>query len=153
MSMLDSLKTHTVIVADTGDIGQIARYKPQDATTNPSLLFKAAQQQEYRGLVEEALRYSQSISGTAAERTAAFTDRLAVNFGVEILKLIPGRVSTEVPAAYSFDTAGSVAKARALIAMYEKAGIARERVLIKLGSTWEGIKAAELLERESTTAI
>ncbi len=149
MSMLDSLKAHTVIVADTGDIGQIAQYKPRDATTNPSLLGKAAQQLEYRPLVEEALRYSQSISGTAADRTAAFTDRLAVNFGIEILKLIPGRVSTEVPASYSFDTAGSVAKARALIAMYEKAGIARERVLIKLGSTWEGIKAAELLERES----
>lgn len=148
MSMLDSLKTHTVVVADSGDIGQIAQYKPRDATTNPSLLGKAAQQAEYRPLVDEALRYSRSGSGTDTERTAAFMDRLAVNFGIEILKIIPGRVSTEVPASYSFDTTGSVAKARALIAMYEHAGIARERVLIKLGSTWEGIKAAEVLERE-----
>jgi transaldolase len=148
MSMLDSLKTHTVIVADSGDIGQIAQYKPRDATTNPSLLGKAAQQPEYRPLVDEALRYSRSGSGTDGERTAAFMDRLAVNFGCEILKLIPGRVSTEVPASYSFDRDGSVAKARALIAMYEHAGIARERILIKLGTTWEGIRAAELLERE-----
>jgi len=148
MSMLDSLKTHTVVVADSGEISQLAQYKPRDATTNPSLIGKAAQRPEYRPLVDEALRYSQSVSGTTAERTAAFMDRLAVNFGCEILKLIPGRVSTEVPASYSFDTAGSVAKARALIAMYEKAGIGRERVLIKLGTTWEGIRAAELLERE-----
>lgn len=148
MSMLDSLKTHTVIVADTGDIGQIARYKPQDATTNPSLLFKAAQQQEYRGLVEEALRYAAKKASVGSGQTALFMDKLAVNFGCEILRIIPGRVSTEVDASFSFDTAGSIEKARSLIGLYEQAGVARERILIKLASTWEGIKAAEQLERE-----
>ena len=148
MSELDSLKQYTTVVADTGDIGAIAQYKPQDATTNPSLLFKAAQQKEYRGLVEEAHHYAEKKGGAASAQSALFMDKLAVNFGCEILKIIPGRVSTEVDASYSFDMAGSIDKARFLIGLYEQAGIARERILIKLGSTWEGIKAAEQLEKE-----
>src|SRR6187551_2512820 len=148
MSSLDSLKQYTTVVADTGDIGAIAQYKPQDATTNPSLLFKAAQQKEYRGLVDEALGYAAKKASAGSQQTALFMDKLAVNFGCEILKIIPGRVSTEVDASYSFDTQGSIAKAHELIKLYEDAGIARERILIKLGSTWEGIKAAEQLEKE-----
>ncbi len=148
MSELESLKQFTTVVADTGDIGAIAQYKPQDATTNPSLLFKAAQQKEYRPLVEEALAYAAKKASAGSEQTALFMDKLAVNFGCEILKIIPGRVSTEVDASFSFDQQGSIDKARSLIKMYEDAGIARERILIKLGSTWEGIKAAEQLEKE-----
>jgi transaldolase len=147
MSSLDSLKQFTTVVADTGDIGAIAQYKPQDATTNPSLLFKAAQQPEYKSLVEEALRYA-GKKATGAAQTALFMDKLAVNFGCEILKIIPGRVSTEVDASYSFDLKGSIDKARQLIELYQSAGVGRERILIKLGSTWEGIKAAEQLEKE-----
>ncbi|MDF3068424.1 MAG: talB [Polyangiaceae bacterium] len=147
MSELESLKQFTTVVADTGDIGAIAQYKPQDATTNPSLLFKAAQQKEYKHLVDEAISYSKKASAGSAQ-TELFMDKLAVNFGIEILKIIPGRVSTEVDASYSFDRDGSIAKARELIKLYEDAGIARERILIKLGSTWEGIKAAEQLEKE-----
>ena len=148
MNNLESLRTYTTVVSDTGDIEAIAKYKPQDATTNPSLLAKAAQMPQYRGLVDEALRSSAGVSGDHAARTAAFMDKLAVNFGSEILKIIPGRVSTEVDAIYSFDTEGSIERARNFIALYEKAGISRDRILIKLGSTWEGIRAAERLERE-----
>jgi transaldolase len=148
MSQLESLKKYTTVVADTGDIQAIAKFKPQDATTNPSLLFKAAQMPQYRPLVEEALKYSSSHSGTEAERTSVFMDRLCVNFGSEILKIIPGRVSTEVDATYSFDTAHTIEKARNFIKLYEALGIARERILIKIGSTWEGIRAAEVLEKE-----
>lgn len=148
MNKLESLRKHTVVVADTGDIEAIAKHKPRDATTNPSLLLKAAQQPQYRALVEEALRHSQSVSGDKATRTAVFMDKLAVNFGLEILKIIPGRVSTEVDASLSFDTEATVAKARSFIDLYKKAGIDRERILIKIGSTWEGIRAAERLERE-----
>jgi transaldolase len=148
MSELESLKQYTTVVADTGDIGAIAQYKPQDATTNPSLLFKAAQQKEYRSLVEEAHSYAAKKGAAGKEQTALFMDKLAVNFGCEILKIIPGRVSTEVDASFSFDMQGSIEKARQLIKLYEDAGIARERILIKLGSTWEGIKAAEQLEKE-----
>jgi transaldolase len=146
MSLLDSLKRVTTVVADTGDIETIAQFKPQDATTNPSLLLKAAQQAHYRPLVDAALEEADRAGG--AERTAAFTDALAVNFGREILEIIPGRVSTEVDARLSFDTPGTVAKARHLISLYEKGRTPRERVLIKVGSTWEGIRAAEQLERE-----
>jgi transaldolase len=147
MSELESLKQFTTVVADTGDIASIAQYRPQDATTNPSLLFKAAQQPEYRGLVEEALAYAnRKASGPA--RTALFMYKMAVNFGCEILKIIPGRVSTEVDASFSFDTEGSIEKARQLIGLYADAGVSRERILIKLGSTWEGIKSAERLEKE-----
>ena len=158
MSLLDSLKRVTTVVADTGDIEAMRQFRPQDATTNPSLLLKAAQQPQYRELVEAALADAdrallrEGFGGQAGEReakrTEAFMDRLAVNFGSEILKIIPGRVSTEVDARLSFDTAGSVAKARELIGLYERAGIGRERILIKVGSTWEGIRAAGELERE-----
>ena len=148
MNNLESLRKHTMVVADSGDIEAIAKYKPQDATTNPSLLLKAAQKPAYRALVDEALAHAAKQSGDKTARTAAFMDKLSVNFGVEILKLIPGRVSTEVDASYSFDTAGSVAKAREFIALYRKAGVDSERVLVKLGSTWEGIRAAEQLEKE-----
>jgi len=135
-------------VADTGDIEAIAKYKPQDATTNPSLLLKAAQMPQYRALVEEALRTSEKVAGDRHARTEAFMDKLAVNFGSEILKIIPGRVSTEVDASYSFDTEGTVAKARSFIGLYKQAGIDPNRILIKVASTWEGIRAAERLERE-----
>jgi transaldolase len=147
MNHLESLKRHTVVVADTGDIDSIARFRPRDATTNPSLLLKAAQLPRYRGLVEEALARSERAGG-AAGRMAAFLDELAVAFGREILALVPGRVSTEVDASLSFDTEGTIAKAHGLIALYQRAGVPRERVLIKIASTWEGIRAAERLERE-----
>lgn len=146
MNQLDSLRKYSVVVADTGDIASIAKYKPQDATTNPSLLLKAAQQEQYANLVDDAVAFAQDQSGPA--RTEAFMDKLFVNFGLEILKLVPGRVSTEVDAGLSFDTAASIAKARRLIDLYKQAGIGRDRVLIKLASTWEGIRAAEQLERE-----
>jgi transaldolase len=147
MTLLESLKRHTTIVADTGDIEAIRKHRPQDATTNPSLLLKAAQQPAYRELVETALRASQSVAGDKAARTGAFMDSLAVNFGCEILKIVPGRVSTEVDPTLSFDTEGTIAKARHLIDLYAQAGVARERILIKVGSTWEGVRAAEQLER------
>lgn len=147
MSLLDALKRYTVVVADTGDIDAIRQHRPQDATTNPSLLLKAAQQPAYRALVDGAQAAAAKTPAGAA-RVDAFMDRLAVAFGCEILKLIPGRVSTEVDARYSFDTDGTVAKARELIALYAEAGVPKERVLIKIGSTWEGIRAAERLERE-----
>ena len=148
MSLLDSLKRVTTVVADTGDIDAMRQFRPQDATTNPSLLLKAAQLPQYRPLVDAALTDSDRLGLPEARRTEAFMDRLSVNFGREILKIVPGRVSTEVDARLSFDTAGSVSKARELVALYEKAGIDRERLLIKLGSTWEGIQAAAQLERE-----
>ena len=148
MNLLDSLKRYTTVVADTGDIEAIARYRPQDATTNPSLLFQAAQKPQYEPLVEGALRFAMHHPGEQADRVAAFMDRLLVNFGCEILKIIPGRVSTEVDASLSFDVEGTLAKARKLIGMYEEAGFGRDRVLIKVASTWEGIRAAERLERE-----
>jgi transaldolase len=148
MNLLESLKRFTTVVADTGDFEAIAEYQPQDATTNPSLLFQAAQKPAYEHLVDDALHFAIHCPGDRAARTEAFMDKLLVNFGTEILKIIPGRVSNEVDARLSFDTEASLAKARKLIAMYEKAGISRERILIKLASTWEGIRAAEELERE-----
>jgi transaldolase len=148
MNQLESLKKVTTVVADTGDLEAMAKYKPQDATTNPSLLLKASQMPQYKHLVDEALSYAGKTSGGKEAQATAFMDKLAVNFGCEILKIVPGRVSTEVDATLSFDMQGSVAKARQLIALYDKAGIARERILIKLGTTWEGIRAAELLEKE-----
>ena len=148
MSLLDSLKKFTTVVADTGDIESMRQFKPQDATTNPSLLLKAAQQPEYRALVDAALADADRASGGGAGRTEAFMDRLAVNFGKEILKIVPGRVSTEVDARLSFDMDATIAKARELIGLYESAGISRERILIKVGSTWEGIRAAGQLEKE-----
>ncbi|MCA1686100.1 MAG: transaldolase [Planctomycetia bacterium] len=148
MSLLDALKTHTTVVADTGDIESIARYKPQDATTNPSLLFQAAQQSQYAHLVEQALSEAAEAGGDKTAQAEAFMDMLFVAFGREILKIVPGRVSTEVDAGLSFDTEGTLAKAHRLIALYEEGGVGRDRVLIKIASTWEGIRAAEKLERE-----
>jgi transaldolase len=148
MSLLDALKRHTVVVADTGDIDAIRTHRPQDATTNPSLLLKAAQLPQYRHLVDAALADAANAADGAEARTEAFMDRLAVAFGREILEIIPGRVSTEVDARHSFDTDATLAKARGIIALYESAGVSRERVLVKIGSTWEGIRAAGQLERE-----
>ncbi|MDP3718894.1 MAG: transaldolase [Acidobacteriota bacterium] len=148
MSLLDSLKRVTTVVADTGDIESMRQFRPQDATTNPSLLLKAAQQPQYRPLVEAARADADRLGLAEAGRTEAFMDRLSVNFGREILKIVPGRVSTEVDARLSFDTAGTIAKARELIGLYEAAGVERARILIKVGSTWEGIRAAADLERE-----
>ena len=148
MTLLESLKKYTTVVADTGDIEAIARHRPQDATTNPSLLFHAAQMPVYRKLVEEATELASERGGRHEEMAAEFIDRLFVLFGSEILKVVPGRVSTEVAASLSFDTEGTIAKAHKLISLYEKKGVARERILIKVASTWEGIRAAELLEKE-----
>jgi transaldolase len=148
MNLLDSLKRSTTVVADTGDFESIAEHRPQDATTNPSLLYQAAQKPHYQHLVDEALAFALRSPGGAAARTTAFMDRLFVTFGCDILKIVPGRVSTEVDAGLSFDTEGTLAKARKLIGMYQEAGVGPERILIKVASTWEGIRAAKQLERE-----
>src|SRR5271154_1076979 len=148
MTLLESLENYTTVVADTGDIEAIARHRPQDATTNPSLLFHAAQMPAYRHLVEEAAELALERSGGHADMAEEFIDRLFVLFGCEILKVVPGRVSTEVAARLSFDTAATIAKAQKLISLYETKGVARERILVKIASTWEGIRAAELLEKE-----
>ncbi len=148
MNLLESLKQYTTVVADTGDIEAIARHRPQDATTNPSLLFHAAQMPLYRHLVDEATDLALERGGRHEEMAEEFIDRLFVLFGCEILKVVPGRVSTEVAARLSFDTEGTIAKARKLISLYEKAGVSRQRVLIKVASNWEGIRAAEQLEKE-----
>ncbi|MCH9632418.1 MAG: Transaldolase [Chlamydiae bacterium] len=146
---LDKLKEMTTVVADTGDFNSIKKYQPTDATTNPSLIFKAAtEQMEYQSLVEEAIQYGQSKAQDFDSQKGHIIDKLMVNFGCEILKIVPRRVSTEVDARLSFDIQGSIDKGHKLISMYEKAGIDRERILIKLASTWEGIKAAEQLEKE-----
>src|SRR5450631_782739 len=148
MTLFESLQKYTTVVADTGDIEAIARHRPQDATTNPSLLFHAAQMPAYRHLVDEATELAQGQGGDHDAMAAEFIDRLFVLFGCEILKVVPGRVSTEVAASLSFDTAATIAKGRKLISLYQKQGIKRERILIKIASTWEGIRAAELLEKE-----
>jgi len=142
MNQLQALKQHTTVVADTGDFHQIAQFQPQDATTNPSLILKAVQKLEYQPLLRDTL------ARHAAAPLDEQIDRLLVRFGCEILALIPGRVSTEVDARLSFDTAATVARARRLIALYEAEGVARARVLIKIAATWEGIAAAAALERE-----
>src|SRR5713101_680153 len=148
MKLLESLEQYTTVVADTGDIEAIARHRPQDATTNPSLLFHAAQMPVYRHLVEEATDLALERGGSHDAMAEEFIDRLFVLFGLEILKVVPGRVSTEVAASLSFDTQATIAKAHKLISLYEKKGVGRERILIKIASTWEGIRAAELLEKE-----
>jgi len=148
MTLLESLKKYTTVVADTGDIEAIARHRPQDATTNPSLLFHAAQMPAYRRLVEEACELALERGGAHEAMAEEFIDRLFVLFGCEILKVVPGRVSTEVAASLSFDTTGTIAKARKLISLYEDKGVSRQRVLIKIASTWEGIRAAEALQKE-----
>jgi transaldolase len=142
MNQLEQLKQYTTVVADTGDFQSIKAYAPQDATTNPSLILKAVQKPEYRPLLEKTIADFPNAS------TEEIVDRLLIAFGTEILKFVPGRVSTEIDAALSFDTEATVAKGRELIALYEAAGIARERVLIKIASTWEGIRAAEILEKD-----
>ena len=144
---LDSLKSMTTVVADTGDIDSIKKYTPTDATTNPSLILAAAQMSQYEHLIKDSLEYSKSFAED--QKISKIMDKLVVNFGVEILKIVPRYVSTEVDARLSFDTQGSIAKAKELIALYEDKGIAKERILIKLASTWEGIKAAEQLEKEN----
>src|SRR5690349_9647565 len=146
MTLFESLKEYTTVVADTGDIQAIAGHRPQDATTNPSLLYHAAEMPVYRHLVEEATEIASELGGSHDRMAEEFIDRLFILFGCEILKVVPGRVSTEVAASLSFDTAGTVAKARKLISLYEQEGLSRERILIKIASTWEGIRAAEMLE-------
>ncbi|AUT03990.1 transaldolase [Nostoc sp. CENA543] len=150
-NLLEQLRTMTVVVADTGDIQAIEKFKPQDATTNPSLITAAAKMPEYQDIVDQTLLQAKKDAGAGANKgqivTLAF-DRLAVSFGLKILQIIPGRVSTEVDARLSYDTEATVSKARELIAQYKAAGITPERVLIKIASTWEGIKAAEILEKE-----
>jgi transaldolase len=148
MNSLDQLKKHTIVVADTGDIDAIARHKPQDATTNPSLLYKAAQMPQYADLVREALEYARSLGLKDESLIDTAIDKLSVIFGTKILELVPGRVSTEVDARLSFDEAGTVRKAHELIELYQKAGIDPQRVLIKIAATWEGICAAKQLEQE-----
>jgi transaldolase len=147
-TQLDQLKKFTVVVADTGDFESMKSYQPQDATTNPSLILQAAEKPEYRPLVEKAVAEFRNSGLTGQALLSAILDRILILFGLEILKIVPGRVSTEVDARLSFDTEATVAKARELIAAYEKEGHTRERILIKIASTWEGIKAAEILEKD-----
>ena len=147
-NQLDQLKNFTVVVADTGDFESMKSYQPQDATTNPSLILQAAEKAEYRPIVEKAVAEFANSALTGEAKLAAILDRILILFGLEILHIVPGRVSTEVDARLSFDTAATVAKARELIAAYKKEGFSRERILIKIASTWEGIKAAEMLEKE-----
>lgn len=145
MNKLDSLKSMTVVVGDTGDIDAIAKVKPEDATTNPSLILKAAQQEAYQPLLTQAVKWAKNTKNSESELVNA-ADKLAVSFGCEILQHIPGLVSTEVDARLSFNTEATIAKARKIIALYEAEGISRERILIKIASTWEGIQAAKQLE-------
>ena len=148
MNLLDQLKKVTKVVADTGDFQSIKAYAPVDSTTNPSLILKAAGQPEYKALVEAAAKKAKAQGGTDAEKMARAIDETSVAFGLEILKIVPGRVSTEVDARLSFDTQANVDRARGIIALYAAAGIPKERILIKIASTWEGIKAAEILQKE-----
>jgi transaldolase len=148
MTQLDQLKKFTTVVADTGDFEAMKAFKPQDATTNPSLILQAASKPEYRPLIDKAIAEFKGSALTGQALTDAILDRILIIFGLEILKIVPGRVSTEVDARLSFDTEGTIAKARQLIAAYEAEGISRNRVLIKAASTWEGIKAAEVLEKD-----
>jgi len=150
-NLLEALRAITVVVADTGDIQSIEQFKPQDATTNPSLITAAAQMPEYQDIVDQTLLKAKKDAGAGASQAQVVSlafDRLAVSFGLKILQIIPGRVSTEVDARLSYDTDATVAKARDLIAQYKAAGISKERVLIKIASTWQGIKAGEILEKE-----
>jgi transaldolase len=144
-SFLEQIKEHTVVVADTGDFGSIRQYEPRDATTNPSLILKAAKQEEYAGLVQDVVEKAKAEGINQVEEVM---DRLLVRFGVSILEIVPGRVSTEVDARLSFDQEASLSKARSLIARYEELGFSRDRVLIKLATTWEGIEVSRELEQE-----
>ena len=147
MNLLEQLKTYTQVVADTGDFESIEIYQPVDATTNPSLIY-AASQVRYKHLIDDAIDFARKSSSDKSKQLSKAMDKLAVNFGLEILKIVPGRASTEVDARLSFNTEATVDKAREIIGLYESAGISRERVLIKIASTWEGIKAAEIVEKE-----
>jgi len=147
-TQLDSLRSMTVVVADTGDIDAIKKYQPQDATTNPSLILSASALPQYAPLIDEAIAYAKAQSADKAQQLIDAEDKLAVNIGLEILKIVPGRISTEVDARLSYDTQATVEKARKLIALYNAAGISNNRILIKIASTWQGIRAAEILEKE-----
>ena len=147
-SKLDHLKSMTTVVADTGDIASIKAFQPTDCTTNPTLILKAAQMPAYAAIVDEAVAWAKARGGSRDAMASAACDRLAVSFGAELTRMVPGRVSTEVDADLSFDTAKTVAKARAIIADYAARGIGRERILIKIAATWEGIRAAEILQKE-----
>merc|ERR1712223_1140256 len=146
MSALEQLKKYTKVVADTGDFASMKKFKPVDATTNPSLILAASEMDDYKSIVNKAVAYGISVNGSIDEKVEKAVDKMFVLFGVEILKLVPGRVSTEVDARLSFDKDAQIKKALSLIAMYKEEGIAKERVLIKLSSTWEGIEAAKYLE-------
>lgn len=148
MNQLDALREMTVVVADTGDIKAIRQYQPQDATTNPSLILSASALSQYAPLIDDAIRYAKSKSGNKAQQLVDAEDKLAVNIGLEILKIVPGRISTEVDARFSYDTEKTIAKARKLIGLYNEAGVANNRILIKIAATWQGIRAAEILEKE-----
>lgn len=147
-NQLEQLRKLTTVVADTGEIDAIKQYQPEDATTNPSLILKAAQIAQYAPLIDQAISYAKTQTQDKAEQVQEACDQLAVNIGKEILKTIPGRISTEVDARLSYDTQASIEKARKLVKMYNDAGITNDRILIKLASTWEGIRAAEVLEKE-----
>ena len=147
-TQLDSLRNMTVVVADTGDIDAIKKYQPQDATTNPSLILSASALPQYSPLIDEAVSYAKAQSNDKSQQLIDAEDKLAVNIGLEILKIVPGRISTEVDARLSYDTQATVEKARKLIALYNAAGISNDRILIKIASTWQGIRAAEILEKE-----
>lgn len=149
MNLLEQLKKVTQVVADTGDFDSMRQFKPVDATTNPSLIYAASNDAKYQYLIEETLREIKSTPLDREQKLSLALDKLAVKFGLEILKIVPGRVSTEVDARLSFDTEKTIERARSLIELYEMAGISRERILIKIASTWEGIRAAEVLEKEN----
>ena len=148
MNLLEQLKTYTNVVADTGDFNSMLAYKPVDATTNPSLIYAASKDPKYQPLIDEAIEYAKGKSADRTVQLECAMDKIAVNFGLKILEIVPGRVSTEVDARLSFDTEKTIEKARELIALYENAGIDRKRILIKIAATWEGIRAAEVLEKE-----
>jgi transaldolase len=148
MSQLDELKKYTVVVADTGDIDSIKQFSPEDATTNPSLVLKAAQLPQYKYLIDEAINTAKAQGGDKETQLLNASDQVAVNIGAEILKYVPGRISTEVDARLSFDRGLCVAKARKLIRLYKEKGIDKSRILIKIAATWEGIQAAKELEQE-----
>ncbi|CAH0535101.1 Transaldolase B [Vibrio stylophorae] len=149
MNQLQALRQYTTVVADTGDIEAIRRYQPQDATTNPSLILAASALPQYAHLIDEAVAYAKAHADNSDAQCGLACDKLAVSIGQEILTTVPGRISTEVDARLSFNTEATIAKARQLIALYEEAGISRDRILIKIASTWQGIRAAEVLEKEN----
>ncbi|WP_294826282.1 transaldolase [uncultured Gilliamella sp.] len=148
MNQLEEFKKITIVVADTGDIDSIKQFSPEDATTNPSLVLKAAQLPQYRYLIDSAVETAKKLGGSKEQQLINACDQVAVNIGAEILKTVPGRISTEVDARLSFDTQACIEKARRIIELYQQKGIDKSRILIKIASTWEGIKAAEVLEKE-----